>query len=1045
MMSDHRFPFARVVLVGAAVLPGMAFAQAPQQTLDAMDNARAMELFSAGKYQEAIPIWEGIPQKYPTSAFIPEAAFRAGYAYYMIGDYDKALANLQKVPTLRGASPEVLELATSMIPQISVAKASKLAPDDPQRKRAFEEAVKGFDAFLQKFPNSPEVESANYGKAMALYQLGSYDQVAAPLRANLQRFPQSETIQDSQFLLALALGTLANETMRKATDAASAAPAKGNYDEAEKLLGDLINKQRTEPTRADVALANDARFQIAELNFARASFMKGDDKAGEEERRATLTKALESYRLVQPKEIVLQAQRNRINYFKNLALETKRKADIAGGKRIDRVVDKEQEKLAGFESRGDQTLAAKVKMGQIFFQLDKYDEARVVLNFAKPFVEDPDQKKTVAYNLALSYGVQKVNNETAEQALSAKAVESYEAFKAAYPKDPVGDNLALIVGARFVESEPEKAIKYFQESLADYPKGRFTIQALVQQAAALSKLKRYDEAIAIFKKTLDAKPDKEVAAAAEFGIATIQRETGKIDDAIASFKRVRDNYAGTQQAEQAAFFVGQMTLEKGDAKTAVAEFQTFLKNFPDSELRPEGTYYLATAQMQNNQKADALETYKQVAKQFPQSKVAPFSYFQRAQALMPDQKNEEMIAVMREYIAAYPDGEALFQAYDFIAQLQAGPMAQGMDAIATYEEYVKTKAETPAAPEALLKIAALWKGYAEGQPGRYGVLNDEQKKEWAKGVENSIAACERILSSYPESPAVALGLKVLLDCQRMRQQAKLIADTDVEKYFQDLAKKFQDKPSTRSKIIFTLANFTFKQDKAKAIQQMASEYDPGQKYAPNDLDLYGLALIEQGRKEPAKLDEAMRIYEKIAADFPVPKNTEPTKAPRDIQEAQAIALFGTGKVLQEQKKTKEASERFEQLKALYPWTDKMQEANYGSSLQLYAEKKYEEAAKLLIGVVREAKVAPEVRAPAMLLLAKINEDQGDYDSAINNYIKVDHMFTAVPEVAAEGLWRGAQLLERQARGEIPRAAKKDAAAPAAKAGAKAGEGAKKAK
>ena len=719
MMTAHRFPFACVAIVGAAFLPGAASAQAPAPLpLDAQDNNKALLLFNDGKYQESIPIYQGIPKQYPTSIYIPEASFRIGYAYYMLGDYPKAVENMQKVPTLKNAPPELIELALSMVPQVSVAKASKLAPDDPQRKKAYEDAIKGFDAFLAKYPNSEEGESANYGKAMALYQIGSYDQVAAPLRANLQKFAKSETVQDSQFLLALALGTVANETMRKATDAASGAPAKGQYEEAEKLLNDLIAKQRTDPARADVALANDARFQIAELNYARASFLSGEGEAIEAERAATLGKALESYRYVQPKEVVLQAQKGRINYFKNLALETKRKSDFTGGKRLDRVVEKELEKLAGFESRGDQTLAAKVKMGQIFFQLAKYDESRVVLNFTKPFIEDAEQKKQVAYYTALSYGVQKVNNETAEEALSAKAIEAYEAFKGAYAKDPIGDNLALIVGARFVESDPTKAIKYFQESLADFPKGRFTVQALVQQAAALSKLKRYDEAIAIFKKTLDANPEKDVAAAAQFGMATIQRETGKIEEAIAAFKKTRDGFAGTPQAEQAGFFAAQMTLEKGDAKGAITEFQSFLKAFPESSLQPEATYYLAEAQVKNNQKAEGLATFQEVGKKFPESKVAPFSYFQRAQALSSEQKNDEMIAIMREYIEAYPDGDSLYTAYNFIAELQAGPMAKGMDAIATYEEYAKKKPEAPTAPEALLKVAALWKGYAEGQPAR---------------------------------------------------------------------------------------------------------------------------------------------------------------------------------------------------------------------------------------------------------------------------------------------------------------------------------------
>ena len=67
----------------------------------------------------------------------------------------------------------------------------------------------------------------------------------------------------------------------------------------------------------------------------------------------------------------------------------------------------------------------------------------------------------------------------------------------------------------------------------------------------------------------------------------------------------------------------------------------------------------------------------------------------------------------------------------------------------------------------------------------------------------------------------------------------------------------------------------------------------------------------------------------------------------------------------------------------------------------------------------------------MLLFARINEDKGQYDSAIDNYIKIARLYTGVPEAAAEGLWRGAQLLEKQANGQLPMPtpAPKKAAAP----------------
>ena len=75
----------------------------------------------------------------------------------------------------------------------------------------------------------------------------------------------------------------------------------------------------------------------------------------------------------------------------------------------------------------------------------------------------------------------------------------------------------------------------------------------------------------------------------------------------------------------------------------------------------------------------------------------------------------------------------------------------------------------------------------------------------------------------------------------------------------------------------------------------------------------------------------------------------------------------------------------------------------------------------------------------MMTLGQISEAEGDIDTAINNYIKIATFFEGVPEFAADGLWRGAQLQEKKASGELkqipkatpapekkPEAVKKDA-------------------
>jgi TolA-binding protein len=533
----------------------------------------------------------------------------------------------------------------------------------------------------------------------------------------------------------------------------------------------------------------------------------------------------------------------------------------------------------------------------------------------------------------------------------------------------------------------------------------------MQEGVALIQLKQYDEAARVIQDFLKTSPEKELAAAAEFGLATIYKDTNKTDQAIQTFRAVRDKYAGTEQAEQAAFWVGQMLSNKGDAKGAITELKSFIAKYPKSEMVPPAILTLGQAQSAADQKAAAIETFKELATKHPKAEVAPFAYFQQAGILQADQKYAEVQAVMKDFIAKYPDHERVYAAYDYIAQIQVVEK-QPQEAIATYEEYATKYANHPHAAIAILKVSDQWKKMADAM-GRYLAIPEPQRPEWRKAYENSVAAAEKILEKYPESAEVAPALQNLLAAQKQFVLAKIKADANVESYFDELARKFADKPATANKIKFTLAGYFSDKDKPKALEMMKKAYDPALIYAPADLDLYATALIEQ-----KKYDEVQAVADKLAKDFPLPPHGDPTTLPRSITDPAALSLFLHAKVLQLTGKTAEAAAKFEQLKKTYPWSPKLLEADFGIATDFFQVQKYDDAIKLLGPVVRATTGPAEIRARGMMLMGQISEAKGDIDSAINNYIKIATFFEGVPELASEGLWRGAQLQEKKASGEV---------------------------
>ena len=995
MHTPLRLPSARLLWPATALVVGVAAidtaqAQAPAATLDVQDSQKAFELFNQGKYAEAAALYEGIPQKYPTSPMIPEAYFRLGYIGYVTGDYDKGIAALRQNLTGKNVVPEILELSLSFIPQIMAAKAGKMMPDDPQRKPAFQAAVQEFDNFIQKYPESPELESANYGKARALYANDRYEEAAATLRASLQKFPQSPSATDTQFMLALVLGTQANASMQKAT--AKDPTAIAAFDESVKILNGLLAR------RTDIAVANDAQFQLGEILLSRGNFEQGDTRA------QFYGQALEAFRGVQSKEVVVKAQQDRIALIRQRQTEVLRSGDVAMSKRIQRFAEKEQEKTAGIEQRADQTLSAKIKNVQIFISLENFDAARVLLRYLEPQIEDPGQKKQIAYYLAVTY---------AAQNLAEKAVELYDKFMATYPSDPIAENLPLLVGAAYLSrNDSESALKYFKQQAELYPNSPLAADAVMRQALALIPLNRFDEALGVLGKFLQGKHSKEQGAAAQLGVATIYQRTRKIPEALKAYITLRDNYVGTPEAEQAAYWAGKLTLDSGDAAGAVALLQKFARSFPSSELLPPALFVLAQAQGASGDKASALKTFADLAARFPKSEPAPITYFQRAALHQKDNELPEVKKVMTEFIANYPDDPKLFSAYDYLAQIQFSEKALS-DAIATYEAFIEKRPEHPDCAKALAKASGHWKKYGEDQ-GPYLSLNETQRTEWRKGIDNSIRRAETLLEKFPGSAEVAFALQNLLASQKLMVRAKLKSEKELQTYFEELAAKNESKPEARNKVLFTLAGHLAEKSEndawmtTKTLELMNSAYDPKLIYAPNDIDLYGAALIRKKEYETARI-----VYNKLANDYPIPPGVPPGKAPRDIAEAQSIAAFGFAKILQSEGKIAEAATKFTELKENYPFSTKRLETDYGIAEGEAAKKNYDEALKLLKSVAGATQGSTNLRARAMMLVGKIAEEKGEIDTAINNYVKLGTLFPAETELAPEGLWRGAQLIEKK--------------------------------
>ena len=672
--------------------------------------------FDRRQYKDAIAAYQKLIQGYPNSEFVVDARFHLAYANFLTGQFDPAADDLRKLLSSPATPPETLELAALLLPQVLAQQATALPPTDPKRQAGFEAAIKEYDAFLGKFPKSGSLETALYGRAVAAYQIAHYDAAARDLTQVRSAFPNSETVLDSTFLLAITVATQANLALSKEnpTPADSAAAVKG-YTEAERLLGEIISK------RSDISLANDAQFQLGETLLAHAAAAPAAAK------NALYGRALAAYRAVEPKEGMIAAQTARVQRLNDLRIAELRKG--AAGRPAARQIDvqrlREQGKLEALQAKEDPVLGARIKSGAVYYDLQRYDETRVLMTTLQPAIKKPEDEKQALYYIALSYAGQKLVD---------KAVTAYDRFQAKYSGDPVAENLPLVIGELFADApkpDPARANKYFDEFSRLYPKSRLRETALLSEAANADALGHYADALKQLDTFLQGKPKRELLAAAEQERALVLKDKKDYDGALAAFKKVRDTYKDLPEGQESAFWVGWTLLQKKDNAGAIAELQAFVTKYPQSRLLPSALAVLAEAQQNSGAKDQALGTLADLSTRFPESPEAQAAYFRRANIYLSDRKYDDMARVLTDFTDKYPDSDRAYAAYEQIAAVQT--QANQLDAAAaTYEKFLAKQPKSPQAAgcagQALRPLAP--RRTHDGQlprPGRAAARNVESR------------------------------------------------------------------------------------------------------------------------------------------------------------------------------------------------------------------------------------------------------------------------------------------------------------------------------
>jgi tetratricopeptide (TPR) repeat protein len=617
----------------------------------------------------------------------------------------------------------------------------------------------------------------------------------------------------------------------------------------------------------------------------------------------------------------------------------------------------------------------------------------------------------------------------------------------------------------------DKAEELINQGLAEYNPWTYAPEALRILVGVKTKQGKFQEALDLVEKVLSGKVTPEVEEEMLFQKGVILQQKGKAessmtdtDKAVIVFGQVRDKFPKGPKAEEAWFALAQMLSDR-DAAKAIAELEKFIAKYEEGGGLSENTaknlplaqYLLAKCRYQLGEKdpknkEKAVIDYRKILEKWPDSEVGPNVLFKIFDIYNEKPDYQMCVKLMEEFVAKYPANENVYYAYNNIAELHftgvlntktdangktipAGPAGikdlengtKKLNEFADYEQSKGAEMKVKRGDTALLRIADRWLDELRKMPP-FMTLNPEQKLKWQKIVDNVIAPIERQLKNYPAGPRLGDGLERLVKLQSARVKAQQTDAGQVEAYFKDLAAKYHSDQFLSAKIQAKLAEFLAETDPKRGfvvIEKIFKDVPEIVKnngvitpsFSPLDYDRYLTGLFEAKRH-----DEVVKIIKRLREEYPADNSTAPENV---VAEASAVALFWEGKELQEQGKNTDAGAKFDELTKKYPRSAKKMEADYGVILGDLESGKLKDEAKIREDLQRLADIVKisntktfELQAKALYLMGRLYEELKDYDSAVAAYVKISNRFASVPKVAGDGLWKGAQILEKQAKGEI---------------------------
>ncbi|MDD5130233.1 MAG: tetratricopeptide repeat protein [Candidatus Omnitrophica bacterium] len=347
------------------------------------------------------------------------------------------------------------------------------------------------------------------------------------------------------------------------------------------------------------------------------------------------------------------------------------------------------------------------------------------------------------------------------------AIISLQSMLKKYPQSRFLPEAVYALGmAYFQQSDFAQSYQIFLRFKEEFKDSPLRAQALYMLAAALISLERADEALGVFKEIskLDSL-EMELRQKVEYEIADCYYKLGQEDEAVSRFKFLRAKYPDSKLAPDIMWWLGQYYYRNKDLNLARRYFDSLAKDFPESRLAADAFYALGLIFSEEDKNEQAADNFKKVIKSgHPDLRVQAASAL--ADIYSREGKPQEALAQYNEMLKDVPDiSKAFFpriaQAYYrvgnyneaksfYLKSLDVVSPGEVADIRFSLAEVFEANAEPDAAVKQYLLSADL---YAQQSPQLFvrSLLRAARIYEDKENFNEALKVYKRIIQVHPSA------------------------------------------------------------------------------------------------------------------------------------------------------------------------------------------------------------------------------------------------------------------------------------------------------